>query len=75
MSIFVETEHVPANAERGYPKLRVAPSSGLVVLFTGFTTGTVIDPGRSVHDVGYHGHTWTREVFEDFTGKVTLKND
>lgn len=74
MSVFVDTEKGPP-LSYGYPRLRITRSSKLIVLFTGQTTGTVIDPGRSAHDVGHWSDNWVDDLFEDFTGKVTLKND
>ena len=57
-----------------FPKLMIG-TSGLIVLFHGYQTGTVV--GESVNadrKAGYYSDSWAMDQFEDFDGEVALSN-
>jgi hypothetical protein len=41
-----------------FPCLRVAKTNGMIVLFSGKTTGTVVDKGKGPHTIGFHLDVW-----------------
>ena len=56
-----------------YPRLKISPYNGLIVLFSAPYTGTVLDPGESTTVKGEHSNYWAeKERFINFFGSVTL---
>ena len=64
------------NKELPFPRLMEGENTeGLVVLFTGMGTGSVVNVGgQNNYMFGYLSDTWTMSNFSDFDGKVILKN-
>ena len=62
-----------------YPYLGVSTNSnsdGLIVLFTGQTTGVVVNGSKSgFWNIGNHTECWAEDSFTPFTGTITLSND
>ena len=66
----------PEKKELPFPKLMEGENTeGLVVLFTGMGTGSVVNVGgQNNYMFGYLSNSWTMSNFSDFDGKVILKN-
>lgn len=61
-----------------YPCLMASTSEateGLVVLFSGEETGTVVNQGKSNDQVGMNYDGWAMDTFEKFNGKLLMSND
>ena len=57
-----------------YPQLRRGTVTGVIVLFTGVSTGTVVHLGTSQYHLGERSTTWGPR-FTKYHGSVTLSND
>jgi hypothetical protein len=75
MSVKTKCEY-PAKSKKAYPKLCLVVECGLIVLFSGRSTGTVLVKGSSSWEVGHHSHNWADPQFEDIEGPfaVTFEN-
>lgn len=60
--------------QENFPCLKIA-NNELLVLFTCSDTGTVINPGKSIHSIGYTSTGWDSSQFSLFNDEVILKND
>lgn len=58
-----------------YPFLGIALNgSGLVVMFSDKTTGTVVGTGNTGNTLGYRHNCWAPDEFKPFVGSITLQN-
>lgn len=75
--IKVEVEDLKENNEISYPCLMENTiRNGLIVLFTGESEGTVINPAREPSwSVGEHSCTWAMPCFKPYNKKVVLYNE
>lgn len=70
--------HVTQNANhqiKPYPKLMFNAASRLLVLMTGESCGTVIDPGSSTWKIGDYFEDFSRASFQDAEGQFIISND
>lgn len=57
-----------------YPYLGIRKDQNLIVFFSAYCEGTVINKGTSSHDDGYHCDKWVMGFFVPFEGSITLSN-
>jgi hypothetical protein len=70
----VEIKKQDSNTE--YPKLMIGDKTGIIVLFSWHSRGTVINTGNGTTclEIGEHYTEWKMETFKDFHGSVILNN-
>lgn len=68
-----EVKPVEKKSDKPFPKLMINKTTGLVVLFTDHSNGTVVKE-CPYNKIGAFGE-WEYSVFTDFEGTVTLSND
>lgn len=59
--------------ERVFPWLGMTDES-LIVLFTSSKTGTVLDSGDTVWEIGEFDEDWNIDDFEEFKDELVLRN-
>ena len=75
--VISKTESNKLNSSTEYPKLMVGINTGVIVLFSWKSKGTVINIGNGTTglSVGDYFYEWKMETFEDFHGSVILNNE
>lgn len=77
MGVLAEVDGGEEPDDRSYPWLGV--NAGLIVLFSRKGEGTVVTCAEDHPGVGFrigdYAEDWDHDMFEEFTGSVTLAND
>lgn len=70
-------QEVSKPEERKYPWLGIADNCiyQLIVLFSGYRSGTIVHSTSESQSIGYHYNYWAMEDFKEFKGRVILSND
>lgn len=57
----------------GYPKLMVGDISGMIVMFSAPSSGTVVSSSTHVYDLGFHSNAWAMEDFADLPDTTIIE--
>jgi hypothetical protein len=60
--------------QKSFPKLMIS-NDGQIVLFIIQSIGTVVYSNSNNCKVGYYSNAWNMDIYNDFDGEITLKNE
>lgn len=61
--------------KQNYPKLMISNDNDFVVLFTDRGHGFVVHSSKGDREIGFVSVDWNMNIFEDFNGDLTLRNE